>query len=97
MSYDTINNEPETFEKLNMLIENISMIKNIKSKLETIKEKQPNLYKLWKLNIYQNETKLIKSLIDCNSMLENVDTFTKTLSLADIQTFVILNKCGYRL
>ena len=77
-------------------IENIGGIKDIKAKLETIKEKQPNLYKLWKLNIYQNEAKLIKSLIDCNTMLNNIDMLTKKLTMADIQTFVILNKCGYK-
>jgi len=89
--------ENETVESLSMIIENIPAIKNIKNKLETIKNDQPNLYKLWKLNIYQNEVKLIKSLMDCNAMLEKVNTLTTPLSLADIQTFVILNKCGYNL
>lgn len=90
-------NEKITVEALSIIIENIPAIKNIKKKLETIKRNQPNLYKLWKLNIYQNEVKLIKSLVDCNVMLEKVDTLTTTLSLADIQTFVVLNKCGYTL
>lgn len=89
--------EDKTIETLSMIIENIPAIKNIKTKLETIKNDQPNLYKLWKLNIYQNEVKLIKSLMDCDAMLEKVDTLTTPLSLADIQTFVILNKCGYNL
>ncbi len=90
-------NEKITIETLSIVIENTLAIKNIKNKLETIKRRQPNLYKLWKLNIYQNEVKLIKSLVDCSAMLEKVDTLTTTLSLADIQTFVILNKCGYTL
>ena len=90
-------NEKITIEALSIIIENTPAIKNIKKKLETIKRKQPNLYKLWKLNIYQNEVKLIKSLVDCDAMLEKVDTLTTTLSLADIQTFVVLNKCGYTL
>jgi hypothetical protein len=90
-------NKKITVEALSIIIENTPAIKNIKKKLETIKRKQPNLYKLWKLNIYQNEVKLIKSLVDCNVMLEKVDTLTTTLSLADIQTFVVLNKCGYTL
>jgi hypothetical protein len=90
-------NEKITVEALSIIIENTPAIKNIKKKLETIKRNQPNLYKLWKLNIYQNEVKLIKSLVDCNVMLEKVDTLTTTLSLADIQTFVVLNKCGYTL
>tara|TARA_B100001059_G_scaffold236794_2_gene290442 strand:+ start:4403 stop:4714 length:312 start_codon:yes stop_codon:yes gene_type:complete len=90
-------NEKITVEALSIIIENIPAIKNIKKKLETIKNEQPNLYKLWKLNIYQNEVKLIKSLLDCDVMLEKVDTLTTTLSLADIQTFVVLNKCGYTL
>ena len=90
-------NKKITVEALSIIIENTPAIKNIKRKLETIKRKQPNLYKLWKLNIYQNEVKLIKSLVDCNMMLEKVDTLTTTLSLADIQTFVVLNKCGYTL
>lgn len=90
-------NEKITIEALSIIIENTPAIKNIKKKLETIKSKQPNLYKLWKLNIYQNEVKLIKSLVDCDAMLEKVDTLTTTLSLADIQTFVVLNKCGYTL
>ena len=83
-------NKKITVEALSIIIENTPAIKNIKKKLETIKRKQPNLYKLWKLNIYQNEVKLIKSLVDCSAMLEKVDTLTTTLSLADIQTFVIL-------
>ena len=90
-------NKKITVEALSIIIENTPAIKNIKKKLETIKRKQPNLYKLWKLNIYQNEVKLIKSLLDCDMMLEKVDTLTTTLSLADIQTFVVLNKCGYTL
>lgn len=90
-------NKKITVEALSIIIENTPAIKNIKKKLETIKRNQPNLYKLWKLNIYQNEVKLIKSLVDCNVMLEKVDTLTTTLSLADIQTFVVLNKCGYTL
>jgi len=90
-------NKKITVEALSIIIENTPAIKNIKKKLETIKRKQPNLYKLWKLNIYQNEVKLIKSLVDCDMMLEKVDTLTTTLSLADIQTFVVLNKCGYTL
>ena len=90
-------NKKITVEALSIIIENTPAIKNIKKKLETIKRNQPNLYKLWKLNIYQNEVKLIKSLLDCDVMLEKVDTLTTTLSLADIQTFVVLNKCGYTL
>ena len=94
-----ISSEYTSFDNIDvdhMSIENTIGINNIKAKLETIKEKQPNLYKLWKLNIYQNEAKLIKSLIDCNTMLDNIDMLTKKLTMADIQTFVILNKCGYK-
>ena len=65
-------------------------IKSIKDKLELIKEKQPNLYKIWKTTIYKQEMKLSKTLLDCNSMLEKVNDLNKPLSLLDIQTLIIL-------
>ena len=71
------------------------MSKGFANKLLSLKKKYASAS--LELNIYQNEVKLIKSLVDCSAMLEKVDTLTTTLSLADIQTFVILNKCGYTL
>ena len=65
-------------------------IENIKRRLESIKENQPNLYKIWKMTIHKQELKLIKTLLDCNNMLDKVSDLNKELSLLDIQTLIIL-------
>ena len=72
-------------------------IETIKDKLESIKEKQPNLYKIWKTTIYKQELRLMKTLLDCNSMLEKVNDLNKELSLLDIQTLIILGTSINRL
>jgi len=73
-------------------MENLHRIRCIKSKLETIKELQPNLYTLWKLTIYKQESRLIKTLLECESMLDEVGSLNKTLSVLDIQTLFVLGK-----
>lgn len=72
-------------------------IEKIKDKLESIKEKQPTLYKIWKTTIYKQELRLTKTLLDCNSMLEKVNDLNKELSLLDIQTLIILGTSINRL
>lgn len=73
-------------------MENLNRIHSIKTKLESIKETQPNLYTLWKLTIYKQESRLIKTLLECESMLDEVGSLNKTLSVLDIQTLFVLGK-----
>ena len=71
-------------------MDNVKKIQCIKKQLESIKLTQPVLYKLWKLTIHKNEARFIKTLLNCQDMLENVKDLNKELSLLDIQTLVVL-------
>ena len=73
-------------------MENLNRIRSIKTKLESIKETQPNLYNLWKITIYKQEARFVKTLLDCEHMLDKVDSLNKSLSIMDIQTLFILGK-----
>jgi hypothetical protein len=71
-------------------MENLNRIRSIKTKLESIKETQPNLYNLWKITIYKQEAGFVKTLLECEHMLDKVETLNKPLSIMDIQTLFIL-------
>ena len=71
-------------------MENLNRIHSIKTKLESIKETQPNLYNLWKITIYKQEARFVKALLECEHMLDKVDSLNKPLSIMDIQTLFIL-------
>ena len=73
-------------------MENLNRIRSIKTKLESIKETQPNLYNLWKITIYKQEARFVKTLLECESMLDQVGSLNKTLSVLDIQTLFVLSK-----
>ena len=70
---------------------NIDM-NTIKIKLESIKTKQPNVYKLWKILIYKKELALMKTIMECDEMLNNVDSLNKELSILDLHTLSILKQ-----
>jgi hypothetical protein len=69
-----------------------SDVNAIKIKLESIKTKQPNVYKLWKILINKKESALMKTIIECDEMLNNVDSVNNELSILDLQTLSILKQ-----
>jgi hypothetical protein len=66
------------------------MFKDVNQNLENIKSMQPNVYKLWKVYLYKKHSEYIKSMTDCVSMLNEIDNINKPLSIADLQTLVVL-------
>jgi len=68
------------------------MFKDVNQYLENIKSIQPNVYNLWKVHLYKKHSEYIKSMMECLSMLNEIDNINKPLSITDLQTLVVLRK-----
>lgn len=67
-------------------------LNDLKLKLESIRESQPNLYRLWKLYLYKKEMEYNRSVEECKIMLNEIENVTSVLSIRDLKSLFCLRR-----
>lgn len=67
-------------------------LNDLKLKLESIRESQPNVYRLWKLYLYKKEMEYNRSVEECKIMLNEIENVTSVLSIRDLNSLFCLRR-----
>jgi hypothetical protein len=67
-------------------------LNDLKLKLESIRESQPNVYRLWKLYLYKKEMEYNRSVEECKIMLNEIENVTSVLSIRDLKSLFCLRR-----